>query len=266
MFLLRNNIDKGKVHKSYVSVKSEARLTFFLEKKLEEDSEGNIPSDIFPILMNFSEKTFADVVAEWDNQTLSSTPANAWTENVSSTSSTSSPSSPPNLGTRPTSDSLKQLNSPNLRHFRELEISTIRVLIKKEKDIERFVFFQTGFDQEIRRLSTCIFESNKKSTESAHSAEKKQSPPGSRRPTPPSKKAILKWGKNHWMLNNYVDANFMCQKNSFKIFRSDTDGFHYVNLGLNSVLSDAQVLMKLELANTEYIYNFIGWVRCSFFR
>jgi len=61
------------------------------------------------------------------------------------------------------------------------------------------------------------------------------------------------------MLNNYVDANFVQQKNSEYIIDGN-DGFFYVNLGLKSVLQEAELLMQLQEIHTEYRFQFVNWI------
>jgi len=101
----------------------------------------------------------------------------------------------------------------------------LQIYVKKEKPIERDVYFPLGYDNCISRLSKIITGS---------------------------------WGHKHWMLNNFVDANYWFQQIAGGILGFD-DGFYYVNLGFQSPIIGATVLMKLRYINTECTYMFESW-------
>lgn len=134
------------------------------------------------------------------------------------------------------------------------EQSNLMIAIKKEKEIERIVYYNQGLNRELSKLQGAI------------GYEDGEDMAGISRV----------WGKNGWILQNYVEANFNRQKQAYDRFVEapeqenrenpiylHSDGFHYVDLGLKSILKDSRVVMKLSPLNTEYLFQFEGWATVS---
>ncbi len=231
VFRFKNLIDKSSVHKSYTSIKSVARLSCFLTTtRTDEDN----PENYYPVFMNDNSASFADAIEKW-------------AENASSSSSSSS------------APSFANHTLENIMDY------TLKIFLKKEKDIERGIYFAKGFDTEIRRLHSLIGpQSSTTATEdngaisTTHNASSSSST--SRIPDGFSReKRSLYWGKNYWMLNNYVDANFAKLNTGIDPFYQHTDGYYYVDLGLNSVMKGARVVMQLQELRAGHRFAFKDW-------
>lgn len=234
LFTLRNLIGKGKIHESFNSLKSVARLSFFFLKNQGQD---------FSIFMNNNSESFAQVLEPWSNDDDSS----------SSSSHTHTAS--------------------HIDDTIHRDDNTLLIAIKKEKEIERTIYFSSGFTQEIRRLDKVIVGQN---WETTHDETRSNNPPSSSSSSPYPAVKTSSWGSNQWILQNYVEANFKLQKQAADSFLDadedgkgtnpiyrHSDGYYYVDLGLNSVLQGGSVVLKLEELDTEYKFAFKEWASLS---
>lgn len=134
--------------------------------------------------------------------------------------------------------------------------ANLMIAIKKEKGIERIIFFDQGLTRALRKLQELIGRDYELGEGAAAIS------------------AV--WGKNAWVLQNYVEAQFNRQKQASDRFMASakqenrvnpiylhTDGFYYVDIGLKSILQDSRVVLKLSPLDTEFQFQFMGWATVS---
>lgn len=110
----------------------------------------------------------------------------------------------------------------------ELGNGGFRLLLKREKGIERFVYFVQGLLPAVSELAHLVVSEF--------------------------------WGKSNWSLVNFVDQVFSRQQYQGHIYHSECKNLFYMNTTLYTPMGD-MILMELEPQNTEVMYIFKRWVR-----
>lgn len=216
IYTLRNLIDKGGVIHKSFNTNKSSARLSVFFMNTAPDEKG------FSILMNGNSQSFAQTL---ETNVLDSSPAG--------------------------SSSISHLSG----NVHDID-ANLMIAIKKEKGIERIIYFKQGLTRNLGKLQELIGRDYELKEEAA---------------------AISNvWGKNAWVLQNYVEAQFNRQKQASDRFMAlakqenrvnpiylHTDRFYYVDIGLKSILQDSRVVLKLEKIDTEHQFEFMGWVTVS---